>query len=678
MSALTRRIAFFSVSATIALLASAIFAFTASGAVSPTNDVKLKILSTTIPGDLKPVVTFTLTNSAGQPVALADLDQNGLKFTIAAIQNDPATGNTKYVNYVVNNATGTTYNWYGETRKAALATATQAAVDSGGTFSDLGGGKFTYTFAKAAPKDYNPQDTHAVGGYATRGNRASVSNDVFYFVPAGGAVQTQRQVVTIEACNGCHDALAPHGGTRRDTKLCVLCHTSQSTDVNSGSTVDFKVLVHKIHQGANLPSVEGGQPYFIGNSSHDFSTVRWPQDTRNCKTCHTGPQGDNYKTKPSAEACGACHDNVNFTTGANHAGGPQPNSACATCHTPDGPEFGLSVTGAHTIPEKSKQLRGVNFDIVSFTNTKPGQSPTVVFSIKDNAGQTIQPSEMASLSLLLAGPTYEYSNPVSETATGATATDGGNFSYTFKAKIPDDATGTYAVGIQGYLNKELKRANGEVVKDAEGNSLIRDAGMNKVAYSAVTDSAPLPRKKIVDLGNCNKCHETLAAHGGSRLNTEYCVLCHNPTNSDVVKRTQAGGPMPPQTISFDYLIHKIHTGEDQKDKPFVIYGGAPANPGPVTLSEARYPTDRRNCTKCHVPRSNLLDFMHQGVQPISVKSGNTVALSIGAVQAACMSCHDSAPAKAHAETMTTDMGGEACIVCHGEGADFAVSKVHAQ
>lgn len=60
--------------------------------------------------------------------------------------------------------------------------------------------------------------------------------------------------------------------------------------------------------------------------------------------------------------------------------------------------------------------------------------------------------------------------------------------------------------------------------------------MNKVAYSSVTDASPLPRKKIVDLGNCNKCHETLAAHAGSRLNTEYCVLCHNPTNSGARRR----------------------------------------------------------------------------------------------------------------------------------------------
>src|SRR5450756_1532459 len=106
-----------------------------------------------------------------------------------------------------------------------------------------------------------------------------------------------------------------------DTALCVLCHTSQSTDFASGNTVDLKVMIHKIHSGPSLPSVAAGTPYFIGNDSHNFSDVLFPQDRRNCQTCHIGAQAANYKTKPSAEACGSCHDNANFATGQNHAGG---------------------------------------------------------------------------------------------------------------------------------------------------------------------------------------------------------------------------------------------------------------------------------------------------------------------------------------------------------------------
>ena len=86
--------------------------------------------------------------------------------------------------------------------------------------------------------------------------------------------------MSTEACNTCHDPLALHGGARRETQLCILCHTEQTSDPDTGNTVDFKVMIHKIHRGADLPSVQSGTPYqIIGfrNSVHDFSDVVIPR-----------------------------------------------------------------------------------------------------------------------------------------------------------------------------------------------------------------------------------------------------------------------------------------------------------------------------------------------------------------------------------------------------------------
>ena len=97
------------------------------------------------------------------------------------------------------------------------------------------------------------------------------------------------------ACNQCHDPLSAHGGSRQDVKLCVTCHQPQTVDPDTGNTVDFKVMVHKIHRGASLPSVEAGTPYIIiGNSQsvHDFSDVVFPQDIRNCADVPRRPKGD--------------------------------------------------------------------------------------------------------------------------------------------------------------------------------------------------------------------------------------------------------------------------------------------------------------------------------------------------------------------------------------------------
>jgi len=48
---------------------------------------------------------------------------------------------------------------------------------------------------------------------------------------------------------------------------------------------------------------------------------------------------------------------------------------------------------------------------------------------------------------------------------------------------------------------------------------------------------------------------------------------------------------------------------------------------------------------------------------------------LGPTAAACLGCHDLKPAGVHAKTMTTDIG-EACAICHGQGKDFDVAKVH--
>ena len=418
-------------------------------ASSTSAGIAAKIQSVAIGADRKTVVTLKLTDEAGVPVGLSGIT---ISYVIAKLQVDAATGNTQYVNYITRTATGANYKYKGQTKQPALASAVQATGDTGGTATEMGPGIVQYKFGTALPEGYDAAATTVVGIYARTAGNVKVANDTFEFVPSGSPVTVQRQVVKTESCNRCHDPLALHGGSRRSTDLCILCHTSQTTDPESGNTVDFKVMVHKIHRGEFLPSVaQDKKPYLIvGNALNvfDFSEVVWPQDVRNCGTCHTGAQGDNWKTKPSRAACYSCHDNVNFETGANHPDKPEANDAtCATCHAATGPEFGDSVAGAHTLPTRSTQVPGVKFQIVSVSDSGPGQKPTVVFNIKDNAGNSIAPADMNSLSLMFAGPTTDYVMRQQEVATGATPLGDGNYSYTFKAEIPGEAAGSFAMGI---------------------------------------------------------------------------------------------------------------------------------------------------------------------------------------------------------------------------------------
>ncbi|MDP2727396.1 MAG: OmcA/MtrC family decaheme c-type cytochrome, partial [Dehalococcoidia bacterium] len=322
----------------------------------PSTGLNVKITKVEIPVNRKPVVTFRVSDDQGRGLSLTDLD--GVpRLTIARIDTEAATGLTSYFNYVMINAVGRTFVMDGVTMQPALASAVQpsSAMDPSGTFEGKGDGVHIYTFSSVLPEGYDRTATHAVGMQATRQTRTWAGNDVFYFVPAGGNPTAQRQIVDTANCNRCHDPLALHGGSRRDTKLCVLCHTPQNTDPESGNSPDFKVMIHKIHRGANLPSVKAGQPYFIvgfNQNALDFSEIKWPQDVRNCTTCHANaPQADNWKNAPNAAACTSCHDNVNPLTGQNHAGGVQTNATCKNCHTNTMvSEFDLSVPGAHVIP----------------------------------------------------------------------------------------------------------------------------------------------------------------------------------------------------------------------------------------------------------------------------------------------------------------------------------------
>jgi OmcA/MtrC family decaheme c-type cytochrome len=210
-------------------------------------------------------------------------------------------------------------------------------------------------------------------------------------VPAGGEPQVTRAVVSTAACNNCHNPLAFHGGSRRDAGLCATCHTAQTVDPETGNNLDFRVMAHKIHEGQLLPTVQAGQPYqIIGyrQSVHDYSDVVFPQDTRNCTTCHTGgADSDNYKNKPQTSACTACHDNVNLDVGENHPGNkPRADNTCAECHDPEGKEFDNSVVGAHTLPINGTELRGMNLEIVSVEGLAAGGAPIVTFKATGNAG----------------------------------------------------------------------------------------------------------------------------------------------------------------------------------------------------------------------------------------------------------------------------------------------------
>jgi len=361
------------------------------------------------------VVDFSVERASGDPVIdIPSVSANIVKLI------PPPTGqaSSQWVPYIYRTETvsGSGYPNPNGTQ------ATQGYREGNGTLVNHGDGTYTYTFATnisnvtvgGTPITYERNRKHRVsimmGGHA--GATATATYD---FVPDGSTVTLTRDIVRTATCKNCHgDEFHGHGGDRLTVENCVTCHNPSGTDAQGGESLDAKVMIHKIHMGAELPTFAGPDgnpwqtadngpgPYTIWgyqNRALTWWKVGFPAHVNNCEKCHdgSGADSDAWKQVPSRATCGSCHDDVNFTTGAGHAGGPQASdSNCASCHPADTgfapiswahdafgtddtgplyddrnkPEFTLDVT--MTAPANGTDYRGNEAPVVSIVINRNG------------------------------------------------------------------------------------------------------------------------------------------------------------------------------------------------------------------------------------------------------------------------------------------------------------------
>jgi OmcA/MtrC family decaheme c-type cytochrome len=327
----------------------------------------------------RPVVRFRVVDTTtNQPVNLANEvaasnatppgTPNSIpRFTLA--QRDDRNDYRSYYGTVANPVPYVTPQGY-TTPPAAPALQSAYEPPSGkwpvADLKDVGGGFYEYTMPPTNQTGFDRSKTHTLAGWVVRSNGtadADVAMASFDFVPAGGT-PTSYETVTDARCNQCHGFVQAHG-TRRGVHLCMNCHSPSTTDPDTSRTVDFKVLIHKIHSGSTLPSVEQGKGYYIvgfRGTIVDFSDVVFPYHNHgvaHCTACHSGgAQSDNWKQVPTQNVCSSCHDNVQFASSAGldpcpvgttaavsfkdclHTGGPititdsRDPANCMGCHGP--------------------------------------------------------------------------------------------------------------------------------------------------------------------------------------------------------------------------------------------------------------------------------------------------------------------------------------------------------
>ena len=690
-------------------------------------------------------IEFTLTDDEGNPRSREDLQIN---WTAAVLRNDPVTGKPAWSSYftrfVESDITGASTN--------------QPTSDASGSYTDFGGGQYRYEFSSTLPESFLDAKTHRVAAYARREDPTliegyEVENDWMDFVPNGNPVAETREVVRTENCNTCHNPLQAHGTARRAVELCVTCHnpdlydpdTFDPYDSTAGNMnpLDLKVLVHRIHQGKELPSVVAAQTAnisdyiysVIGYQGNEFifgrtlpdntdagtlpqvGGVAYPRDQQDCVTCHTGgTESERHKTTVTREACSSCHDTVWFgDPGAtpprmeNHAPGAYADdSLCATCHVPTMvAEFDISIPGAHVVPSKSTAMPGLDYHIVSVALV--GSKINLVFGVHNGDGTPVPAlASLSSINAVVNGPTEDYSlanffrtdlkpgsvstyDPGSETYTAILPQRSASDLYFPSGNVVTDDQGTWAIGLE---------ARRTISVPGYGN--VTEGNLNPVAYFRVDGSAddPVRRRNIVDIESCNVCHDRLNLHGGQRRETDYCVLCHTPDNTDWTRRPKSGGDVnlaatedgiEERSIDFRTMIHKIHTGEElDESRPYFIYGFGGT---PYQFDEVLFPGARNQCLTCHEDEADgavatyLIESVPETARRVMANETATIlhamTMKHGAgeptippIQAACRACHDSTGARVHSELNTNGEGEEACIVCHGEDREFSVRDVH--
>ena len=453
-----------------------------------------------------------------------------------------------------------------------------------------------------------------------------------------------RKMTDVSSCNSCHEKLALHGGGRVDTQFCVMCHNpgrtntgdpvvdaSSGKDANSGNAINLATLVHKIHSARLLASqagANGGE--YVTIRTDDFSEVGFPQDLRNCTKCHSGsnpatPQGDNWKTEVSKEACLTCHANrpgsswytfhEQFTVLVGPDATPKdlPNALCKDCHKVGSKVSPDRVHWNQNEENSAKYLMNIESATFNDTPDHTGRTVTVKYFLSDptngnaaynlvtdqctGSGASVSCSNQTrfgNLRLYVTWPSMvgqalgvtEYTS-YNNGGNGANAyaykgTNDGSNHYTVDIPLPDDTAtsvvqGTARVVSIGQIKEpklEVKWAT-DPRPEVLPTTLINTVAQNTWKEFAI--SGPLnPRRQIVATEKCNVCHGALgttsgsntlanAFHGGARNIVEACVVCHDPNrmSSTVMTNGMALG----ESYQMKRMIHGIH-GNSKRTYPF--------------------------------------------------------------------------------------------------------------
>jgi len=587
-----------------------------------------------------PVVKFTVF-SDGKVVT--GLTNTNVRFAIAKLVPGTAGNPDQWVSYVTKSVAGKA--GYGPNGSPALASAPQATTDTS-TAAQLtynADGYYTYTFStdikSIAGIAYEPNLTHRVAiqlSYKNAAGTTVLANPYYDFTIADGKSVTvtdsakTRKMTDVASCNSCHEKLALHGGGRIDTQYCVMCHNPGTVDPESGNNLDMAAMTHAIHAGRKIKT-DAGTDYTIwgySNSKHDYAEVGFPQDLRNCSKCHSAantstPQGDNWKTVVSAQACLTCHTDkaggaweskhivyakdaavVGAASTTNTKATDLTNAQCVACHKA-GSNISAAVVHWNQNEENSAKYK---MNIESATYDSATRKVTVKYFLSDttngnkawdlttgcaSATSCSSSTLFGNLRFYVAYQTLvgqstavtdfsSYNNGGSNASELAyKGTNDGSNHYTVDITLPADTATSVASGTARVLSTGQVKEPQLVLKSLDPRPAVVPAALVNVVVQNTYKDVVLtgvmnPRREVVSNEKCNACHGSLgstsgsnalanAFHSGARNTVEACALCHDALR--VSSTVMTNGLALNESYQFNRMIHGIH-GNSKRVYPF--------------------------------------------------------------------------------------------------------------
>lgn len=601
-----------------------------------------------------------------------------------------------------------------------------------GALTDHGDGRYSYLIKQVPygtdtdpvngqPLQFVTSRTTRLGIQLAATDSSDISNPTYDWVPDGGPLSSRTMVET-KTCNNCHDKLALHGGGRVEVSFCVTCHNQGNTGygrsfVNKVEqnelSLDFRVMLHKIHRGKDLPQVEatdGGQYMVYGfrdtkhlyaaNDAGTLSGVHFPQDLRNCSTCHDDsnsktPEANHWFSVPSTQTCGSCHEDHS----ANHFSSTE--FYCANCH---GPKPTLRQASVKVMHEGRLASLQAGRDTLQMTmESARYQAPNVLVEVRlrrdgvgvNSLGELLPYLHTGKAYVLVnwdngQGDAISYTENRIDMASGCVAQGDGLFlCQKSMTQVPADNAVLVVANAEMALCADRKALeNGKPASLAQCSALVdrsgnpEDADLHTIAANVAHGAFDLGGSPVsyqepvgVNRANCNSCHKDLTVHERNHNAKDFvqCTSCHNATRAAFY----AGFP-----ADLKYHVHSFHAMGSHRE------------------GESRFPGIINNCENCHTQAQyNLPNQQNPRPSLATTTADNKNPKYFSPTLVVCASCHLKSPlglvnpttpasgdewashmrsngAVFGADSAAAASGTEQCASCHAVGQEQGVDKVH--